>query len=373
MRLEELEKLSTPGTEAEIARGIINRIASRLPELDDHSPSSPHVVIAESVAWGSGLIAEYALQMPQLVEEWLLRELFSQAPYPARAAQGGVLVNFSTSAGIEGRTIPAGTIFYATGISFTSVENFFMPPGSDGSELDNGQYRYLIPVSCSTPGPKGNLPPGSITRMAGALTALMSVSNPYATSDGRDEEVYSELRQRAFRSPLGSSSLITHQDFEEAVVEFLSGGLVGIVTPPPVRGFIHLTILNPDGTALSENLPLQTYLESRCPFAPILFVPPIIVDIGLLIQATFDSTVTRSESLEANIRSVLQAELNPASWSLWGQERTNRVVPSELIRLLQELPGMVSIDVISPADDIVLPNKFSVPRLASLDVHLSPL
>lgn len=365
-----LNQLNLLGLEEDLASGIVERIAAGLPELTDHSPGSPHVVIAEGVAWGTALLLYYAQQQPALMEEYLLRELYALTPRPATNAQALLWLTFSTPAPAGGRLLNAGTRFTGGGATWTLLDPYVYPEGSTGHETITGEGverpAYLLPVACDLPGAAYNTAPGTITAVSQIIPTLVAVTNPQAAWGGADAESYAQLRARAFQSRSDEGLLVLPLDFERAASRFLGpGARVHVVTPPPTPGYAHLSVLLPDGSPLVSHPALEAHLNSRAPLAPVRFVPPTLVPVDVSGTLRYDPAVTTEAQLLAEASTALRTLIDPLSWSGWGRE-VNTLDASALIAALRALSGVRSVTLTLPAADLPLGQPHAAPLLGTV-------
>lgn len=369
MILDELFKNNQTGLEAEISAGIIERIARELPELNDHSPGSPHVVIAEGVAWGTSLLLYYLARQPELYENWILRYLYGATPLPPRQARAELVLSWSTPAGPGGRLVNAGTQFEGGGTTWTVLDTFVYPPDAMGNEVystDIGpQPLYRIPVVADAAGSRYNTAAGTITKVTEIMPGLISVSNPFPATGGEDEEPYEAMRARIFSKRLEEDLLVIPRDFEIAVAHYLGEmSRTMVIVPPPTPGYVHLSVLYPDGTPLVVNLGLEEELNRRSPMAPVRFVPPTVVDIPIVASLYFNPQSISPERLQALATQALATRLDPRFWGGWGST-PNVLYRSDIISLLQGLPGVVSVELAMPAQDVDLGSPNAVTRMAT--------
>lgn len=374
MLLDSLLLANNAGLEEEISQGIIRKIAQGMPELTDHSPGSPHVVMAEGLAWGSSLLLYYVAQQPQLFEEWMLRHLYHTVARPATNAQASLQLAFSTPAPTGGRTVTAGTRFKGGGSDWTVLESFTFPEGSYGNETHLTEvglvWNFLIPVACNSSGARYNTAANTISTVTQLTSGLVSVTNPAAAYGGKDEESYADMRQRYFNSRIEEDLLVTHIDFEAATSRFLGpNSRVYVVTPPPTPGFVHISALYPDGTPLVAHNELQIHLNSRSPMAPVRYVPPAVIGVAVNVTLKYDPNAASPGALQTQANDLIQGFINPVFWPRWGSTE-NTLYRSELIARLQALSGVLSVTLVSPAADVLLGAPNATLLLTTLSVGL---
>lgn len=372
MLLDTLLLANNAGLEEEISQGIVAKIADTMPELTDHSPGSPHVVMAEALAWGSALLLYYVAQQPQLFEDWLLTHLYQIQKRPATNATAGLVLTFSTAAPPGGRTVLAGTKFTGGGSTWTTLESFTYPESTIGNETQLTQagtiYNAVLPVNCDLPGSVYNTAANTITQVTQVTPGLISVTNPLPATGGNDLETDAAVRARYFATRSEQDLLVTHLDFERAASTFLGpNSRVQVVTPPPTPGFVHLSALYPDGTPLVSHDAMQSELNRRSPMAPIRYVPPLIVDVTVSATVNYDPNATTAAVVQATATSLIRGYVHPTYWPKWGNS-VNTLYVSDLIAKLQNLSGVLSVTLTSPAADVPLGQPNAVVRLAALTI-----
>jgi len=363
--LKELqETVNATNVEETIAEEIVSRIAQGVPELTDFSPGAPHIVIAEAVAWGSALNLYYAQRIPEAIEEWILRSLFGASELPAQPAQANLVLTFSTPAPSGGRVIPAGTGFKSTSnLSFVTTSDYTFPAGTYGNEMVNGSYLYQVPVVCVTAGAIGNVGAGAINATTQSIVDLVSVTNPEPAYGGVDAETYDQMRTRIFSQP-ADNVLVSQQDYENVVTQELGGGAVYVIspqlpdsagTPDPnwQPGKVRLAIIYPDGTPLTASPTLEATLESKSPLAPVEFVAPTIVSVNIDLSVIFDPSIKDQVTIATDVEQAVRGYLDPVNWEYWGQI-PNKVWRSEVIAVIQNISGVVSVSLNQPTTDVDL-------------------
>lgn len=381
MDLTTLKNLNTEGIEADVARIILEKIAQRIPELTDYSPSSPHVVIAEAVAWASALSLYYSLRFPEVVEEYIVRELFGGQERPAIPAQVSVVMRFSTPAPSGGRTIPAGTRLTAGGVQWVLQADYVYPAGTYGNETSGGSYLYLVPLTCLTPGSRGNIPANTPwSGVTPTIPGLQEVFNPLPAIGGKDAETYEELRDRHLKAPV-DNKLITPDDYRRFLTQYLGGGRVYVVTPKYpdwqtddpnwAPGYVTIALILPDGRAFTGDPVLQGLLQIMSPMAIPRFIAPTITTVNVTAQLVSDRS-RPSADLIADGRKALTDLINPLTWPYWGRY-PNILYVSQIVAALQSIPGVRGVTVSSPSSNLALGGgtsgrPYAAPKLGTVSL-----
>lgn len=119
--------------------------------------------------------------------------IFGYGRVMGKPAQGTVRVTLTVSSSSD-YTIQQGITFYtATGLSGLSTQLYYA--ANQSVVLPAGDFSVDVPVTCTTVGVNGNVPPGSITNLSSTIGSS-AVSNLQAMTDGTDPETDDQLRQR---------------------------------------------------------------------------------------------------------------------------------------------------------------------------------
>ena len=373
---ETLKNLDTEGLEVEAARIILEKIAQDLPSLTDYSPGSPHVVIAEAVAWAQALSLYHIARLPEILEEYVVRVLYGGQEAPATPSRTTLVLTFSTPAPSGGRVIPANTAFAGPGgLIFVNPAPYTYPAESYGNEMSGGSYLYQIPVVCTTAGARTNVPANTITRPQTAIPGLVSVTNPLPATGGRDAETYEEMRNRLLRTP-PDSKLVTQGDYEEFVRYYYGGGRVYVIGPkfPDFTtndpnwqaGYVSLAVMLPDGTPLSDDPILKAVLLSVSPMGIPRFVQPTVqtINVSGTIYYSLQADLTQ---VRAQVEQTLRSLLSPLSWGGWGRW-PNDLYRSQIEGALHAVEGVVGVNLTSPGVKTSLPTPYSAPTLGTISL-----
>ncbi|BDX35565.1 phage baseplate protein [Thermus phage MN1] len=373
---ETLKSLDTEGLEVEAARIILEKIAQDLPSLTDYSPGSPHVVIAEAVAWAQALGLYHIARLPEILEEYIVRVLYGGQEAPATPSRTTLVLTFSTPAPSSGRSIAANTAFVGPGgLVFITTAPYNYPAGTYGNETSGGEYVYQVPVVCTTAGAHTNVPANTITRPQTAIPGLVAVTNPHPATGGKDAETYEEMRDRLLRNP-PDSKLITQGDYEEFIRYYYGGGRVYVIGPtfPDFAtsdpnwqaGYVSLAVILPDGTPLSDDLVLKTVLLSVSPMGIPRFVAPTIttVDVSGTVYYSLSADLTK---VQEGVNAALQSLISPLTWEGWGRW-PNDLYPSQVEAAIHGVDGVVGVSLSSPNAKISLPTPYSAPILGTVSL-----
>lgn len=373
---ETLKNLDTEGMEREAARIILERIAQNLPQLTDYSPGSPHVVIAEAVAWAQALGLYHIARLPEILEEYVVRVLYGGQEAPATPSRTTLVLTFSTPAPSSGRTIPPNTAFVGPGgLVFITTAPYTYPAGTYGNETSGGGYVYQVPVVCSSTGAATNVPANTITRPQTAIAGLISVTNPNPATGGRDAETYDEMKARLLKSP-PDAKLITQGDYEEFVRYYYGGGRVYVIGPKfpdfatddPnwLAGYVSLAVLLPDGTPLNDDPILRAILTTNSPMGIPRFVAPTIQTVNISGTVYYRSSQDLTP-IQTEVNAALQNLLSPLSWADWGKW-PNTLYPSQIVAAIQGVAGVEGVSLTAPTGGIALPTPYSATQLGTVSL-----
>ena len=189
-----------PGTPDQISQQILAQLALTMPTLSCAIGTPERKIIdacAEQIAAASidtyllGSLLDVDTKAGMELEQFV--GLFGYGRLQGTYAQGTVRVTL-TVASTTDYTIQQGTTFYTTaGLAGASVQLYYA--ANQSVVLPAGDYSVDVPVTCTTVGVSGNVPPGAVTNLSTAIGSS-AVTNLQAMTDGTDPETDDALRQR---------------------------------------------------------------------------------------------------------------------------------------------------------------------------------
>lgn len=190
-----------PRDEDEVAAQVIDSLPA---ELSDRNDSATTVKIIEAIAALYGLIL-YQLNRFSLLLELTILRLLGITPEPASAARVDELTFLASPAGAF---IPAGTIVKTdsttNAIKYATDADLTLAPSASGT----------VSGTCTTTGVSGRVGAGKLVKLETPILGVVSVTNPYASAGGANEEPLDAMRARAPLEQRSRERAITDEDFE---------------------------------------------------------------------------------------------------------------------------------------------------------------
>lgn len=214
-------------------------------------------------------------------------------------------------------------------------------------------------------GGAGNVNANTITTLTQAIAYIDSVSNPLAAEGGADREHVEEAKDRAPYTIKSRDRAVTAEDFEmlalrastslaraKCVPDRANRGAVVLVVIPRAEGGVRgLTRrLEPSNEILRY---VKRYLDERRLVATILnVVKPKYKDISLKVTL-LRRTMGTSDRMRRDIAEKLRRYLHPLVGSRDGKgwEFGRAVLKTELVHVVEEVPGVEGVDALDIFDE----------------------
>ena len=194
-------------THTDMVQASIASAQSVCPELSDDTEGSPYIALLFAVAhlaqWIQFLnflvLAQTRLGTSNGADADSFVKDFGMERLPDVPATGNV--TFTRFDATSATIVPAGTSLKTMdgSLSFTVVWDESKPTWDwdvDGYRMPAGVTSISAKVECDTPGSAGNVLPGTITLIAGALVGVDGVTNPGAFTNGYVGEADDKLKPR---------------------------------------------------------------------------------------------------------------------------------------------------------------------------------
>jgi len=270
----------------------------------------------------------------------------------ATKAQGEVTfyINEAVSALL---TIPAGTVCLAeSGTEFITRE-------ADG--IVSGELECTVQVAARFSGGLGNVPAGSVVRMAEAPVGILGCVNAKGFSGGREQESDEALRERIISSyrrlPNGANAA-----FYEAQALSVDGVSVAVVVPR-ARGIGTVDII----VAAETGMPTSGLVNK---VAELLEAQrEICVDLCVRAPEAISVEVSASIEIEkGHSFDAVSAKVRAALESHFGGERLGQdVLVAELGSIIFAVEGVRNYSLTMPAGDISMGDT-QLPVLSPLTI-----
>lgn len=251
------------------------------------------------------------------------------------------------------------TLDYATGvIAFGDGRRGIVPPEAKNS-IVAASYRI-------GGGSLGNVNTGTLTSLGRALAYIESVTNPLPASGGADRETVEEAKSRAPYTIKSRDRAVTAEDYEMLALR-ASTTLARARCVPDRTNRGHVTLaLVPTGELRIEDLTrrlvpsnevlryVKRYLDDRKLVGTVLnVVRPRYKDLSLrvtLIRRSIGTSDRLRKDIETKLRRYLHALVGGRDTKGW--EFGKPVLKTELIHLIEEVPGVEGVDALLIWDEL---------------------
>lgn len=214
-------------------------------------------------------------------------------------------------------------------------------------------------------GGSGNVNPDTLTSLNRALSYIDSVTNPIAAAGGADRETVEEAKERAPYTIKSRDRAVTAEDFEMLALRASTtlarakcvpdrsnrGAVTLVVLPKAEPGLRGLTRrLVPSNQVLRY---IKRYLDERRLVGTILnVVRPRYKDLSIKVTL-LRRTVGSSDRLRREIADKLRIYLHPLVGGRDGKgwEFGRAVLKTELIHVVEEVPGVEGVDSLDILDE----------------------
>lgn len=242
-------------------------------------------------------------------------------------------------------------------VAFGDGRKGMMPPEGSNNIVAR---RYQIGGGSS-----GNVNPDTLTSLNRALSYIDSVTNPIAATGGTDREGVDEAKERAPYTIKSRDRAVTAEDFEMlALRASTSIARAKCVPDRSNRGAVTLVVLpkaEPGTRGLTRRLVpsnevlryIKRYLDHRRLVGTILnVVRPRYRDLSLKVTL-LRRTVGTSDRLRREIADKLRTYLHPlvGGRNSKGWEFGRAVLKTELIHVVEEVPGVEGVDSLEILDE----------------------
>jgi hypothetical protein len=250
------------------------------------------------------------------------------------------------------------TIDYQSGVlTFGDGRKGMMPPEGSNNVVAR---RYQIGGGSS-----GNVNPDTLTSLNRALAYIDSVTNPIAATGGADRESVDEAKERAPYTIKSRDRAVTAEDFETLALRASTSIARAKCVPDRTnRGAVTLVVLpkaEPGARGLARRLVpsneilryIKRYLDERRLVGTILHVVrPRYRDLSLKVTL-LRRTIGTSDRLRREIADKLRTYLHALSGGRSGKgwEFGRAVLKTELIHVVEEVPGVEGVDALEILDE----------------------
>lgn len=292
----------------------------------------------------------------------LVGEMFGVARLGTQAATVRVRITWVSPIAVA-YTIPAGTRFQTSDglVIFTSDE---------ATEAAAGVSLIDVACTATTGGTDGNdYPLGSVNTLLDTLSIVpASVGNVNVSAGGGDAETDERYRERIASSLDQPSTAGTVSSYRYHTLSYNSE-IVSVDVYSPSPGVVRIYPLLRGGAIPNEAFiaGLLAYMEDderHVICDTISVVQPAASVFTVDVRLDFYASEAAREA-----ESVMEAERLITEWAAVIKEKLKKdIIPEEIVRLCQGLPGVYRVRVLSPAWTQVGTGQF--PSCTSIDVQV---
>lgn len=235
-------------------------------------------------------------------------------------------------------------------------------------------------------GAKGNVPAGSITAISGVFTDLggrpvsVSVTNPAASSGGEDPESAERIRRNAPRSIRASTRTVTREDFETnaELVDGVARALAHTVNEDASieENLTRVYIVPAGGGAPTEALK-DAVRAAYTTVKPVMLTHEFEVVDARYVTVNVKATVSPKPGYAASeVQQAAEAAVKGYfDYSAKGSEGAHlldfgkKLYVSEIIALIQGVPGVKGLSLASPSSDVTC-GADKLPALGTLTISV---
>lgn len=221
--------------------------------------------------------------------------------------------------------------------------------GKNGTRLPTGQeniratYRKGIGV-------KGLVKANQLSQLISRPLGVKAVTNPVVSTGAQDREILADARRNATLTIFTLGRIVSLQDYEDFARAFagISKALATWVWQRPKR-HIHLTVAGYNGATVDKNSDLYKNLLQAIQDAGI---PDVPVKINSYTPTFFNITANiavHPDYLTAKVIAEVEQALR-THFSFEARQFGQRVAFSEIIAVIQNVAGVIAVDLDEPKD-----------------------
>lgn len=238
--------------------------------------------------------------------------------------------------------------------------------GEHGARLPSG-YEHVRASYGVGLGPEGNVPYGSLNQLQSSVAGVEGVTNPIPATGGSGPEGADWIRQNAPTAARTIHRIVSLSDYEDFVRCYSGiGKAQARLLHTGSQEILHITIAGPAGEMVPEESNLHRMLVQAIHDNRGTPHPPFIVDSYEALYFNLQARLLiapdnreRQQDIEGDVRKRIAQRFGYSARE-FGQDAS----ASELIHLLQQVPGVTAVQIIR------FHYTTEQPRLAStLDAH----
>lgn len=334
--------------------------------LSDFSPGSPVTAILEANAAIASQLIAVCNNIAATIENNRLA-VFQLDKIQAVPAVGTILVTLD---GLYNTPFLLARGFPLTlnGIPFQTVADLTIPAY---------QATGAIGIAATQGGIAGNLPIGAIVSYQ-TVPKLANITLTAATAGGLDAETDDQWKKRIYGLLRRRDTLISIDDFQAAVVNYLGQGSVGVaiarLKPDKLNyanGYVGVFGLNPDGSQLNtaQLANLGSFLNQKAPMATITLWSLDVFTLNISTVAGFLPGVDPA-TLAATINTQVKAYLAPGNLPA-GAMILNKAIEFIVQQQAGVALGIVTVKINGYAQPQALPTAWTVGTMGTHTIALT--
>jgi hypothetical protein len=209
-----------------------------------------------------------------------------------------------------------------------------------------------------------------------AIPRVLSITLTEDTRGGRDAETDTEWKQRIYGTLRRRDTLLSPDDFEDDVVDFLGDGssalAIGRLKDKTTyqNGYVSVFGLNSDGSQLNsaQISQLQEYLFSKVAMASVSVYSMEPFDLNISVLCSFMSSAS-PEAIATEIYKVIDSYFKPGALPP-GQSILNKALEFRINAVTGIIEGAVNVKFNGLASPQALPNAWSFARWNAIALRL---
>lgn len=333
--------------------------------LSDFSPASPVTAILEAVAVIGTQVLQQVNSLAATLEADRL-SLFGLARRGGTQAVGTILVRLD-GLYAEPFSLPAGFRLQVAAVQFQTTDDLVIPPYTDSG---------TVGIVATTAGSFGNLSANSpVTSQS--LRRLATITLTEETKNGRDEESEESFRLRVYALLRRRDTLISLNDFEAEVMDFLGLGSQGLalarLKPDRVtyaNGYVGVFGLNSDGSLLTnaQMTQLSELLNRKAAMATITVwsMQTFALNVDCVVGI---NPATSPDSIADTIYQTLKTFLQPGN-VIAGEPVLNKAIEARIQSIVGVTLGVIDVKLNGFAMPVPMPTRWTVAVLGKVAIAL---
>ncbi|MBW4666453.1 MAG: baseplate J/gp47 family protein [Cyanomargarita calcarea GSE-NOS-MK-12-04C] len=330
-------------------------------KLTDFSPVSPVTAILEAGAIAGSTVITKVNELASTLEANCI-SYFGVERRLGRVAVGTIKIDLD-GVYAEPFLLPSGFRFSNSGMTWETTQEVSIPP----YQTSGNAFAIALTI--------GDFSDNAITYSP--IPRVASITWLEEPSGGQDVETDEEWKARILGSLRRRDTLLSEDDFEDTVQEYLGIGsvalAVGRLKPDKAtygNGYVGVFGLNPDGTIMSEaqRSQLESFLNRKAAMALVTLWNVDTFDINVSAIAGILPTAN-PDNIAPLVQAKITEYLKPGNLPL-GDLILNKAIEKRIQDIPGVAEGIVSVKLNGLAQPQTLPNRWTVGKLGKLELIL---